>query len=365
MFKYLTFFLISAGVSLLLTPVIRAFAKWANICDIPNERKIHKNAVPLLGGIPIFLSFNLTVLLIVVFDRSYLTEPLLAKWVALLICQIAILGIGFLDDVIKLRPSAKMLFQILTGILVVAFGFGIKTISNPINGQLIYLGVFSIPVTIIWLVGIINALNLVDGLDGLAAGTSLIASMTIFAISFFYQNRSIAIVSLILAGSIIGFLRYNFFPAKIFLGDSGSLLLGFLLAVLSIQGSSKGATLVAVLAPILGLGLPIIETLLSIIRRLFKSIHIVDYSTKNRTIRALIFKGFTLFGADRDHMHHRLLKLGFSQRKAVVILYGICIALSGLAFLSAALRDKNMIALMGAILVAFLIGVKGLKYQEF
>jgi UDP-GlcNAc:undecaprenyl-phosphate GlcNAc-1-phosphate transferase len=365
MLKYLTFFFISAGGSLLLTPLIRAFAKWANICDIPNERKIHKKPVPLLGGIPIFASFNLTVILVLIFDHSYLNELLLANWEALLICQIVILGLGLYDDVKKLQPGAKILFQILAGSLIVAFGLGIKTISNPITGQLVYLGALSIPVTIIWLVGITNALNLVDGLDGLAAGTSLIACLTIFAISFFNQNTGQAVVALVLAGSIVGFLRYNFYPAKIFLGDSGSLLLGFLLAVLSIQGYSKGATLVAVLAPILGLGFPIMETLLSMIRRLFKAIHMVDYSTEKGNFHGLIFKRLALFGADTDHMHHRLLKLGLSQRKAVVILYGICVILSVLAFLCAALKDLNIIALMGAILIAFLIGVRSLKYQEF
>lgn len=366
MIKYLLLFLTAAGISLLLTPLIRSFAIWARVFDLPGERKVHQQPVPLLGGIAIFLSFNLTVILAVILNNSFINEPLLSKWWnPLLICQIVILGLGYFDDRMNLGPGIKFLFQTFVGILIALFGFGISNITNPFTGTNVHLGLFSVPVTIIWVVMITNALNLVDGLDGLAAGTSLIVSITIFGISFFNQNIGTAILSIILAGSILGFLRYNFYPAKIFLGDSGSLLLGFLLAVLSIQSSSKGATLVAVLAPILALGLPIMETLLSMIRRFLRSFHVVDYPGKNGHFRALFFKHFSVFKADKDHMHHRLLKLGFSERKAVLLLYGICIGLSALAFLSVAVKDLNFVAFIGAILVAFFIGARTLKYQEF
>ncbi len=365
MSKYLFSFLLATVFSLSLTPLIRRFAIWAKIYDLPSERKIHKQPVPLLGGISIFLAFNLTIIIVIALNKSLINEALLSRWQALLICQIVILGLGFFDDMTHLQPWTKFLFQVLVGVLITIFGFGINNIASPFSRAHIHLGLFSIPITIVWLVLITNALNLVDGLDGLAAGTSLIASVTIFAISFFNQNIGIAFIAAILAGSVLGFLRYNFYPAKIFLGDSGSLLLGFLLAVLSIQSSSKGPTLIAVFAPMLALGLPIMETLLSMIRRFMKSIHIVDYPTKNGHFRGLFFKGFTLFRADKDHMHHRLLKLGFSQRKAVVILYGICIGLSLLAFLTVALENLNIIVFMAAVLIAFFIGIKSLKYQEF
>lgn len=358
-------FFAAAGFSLIFTPLIRGFAAWANILDIPSERKVHKKPIPLLGGIPIFLSFNLAVILGIILNQSYMNEPILSKWQALLICQIIILGLGFIDDMIHVQPGTKFIFQISVGVLIFLFGFGINNITNPFNGTILHLGLFSLPITIIWLVLIINSLNLVDGLDGLAAGTALIVSLTIFAISFFNKNNGISFVSIVLVGSILGFLRYNFHPAKIFLGDTGSMLLGFLLSVFSIQGSSKGATLVAVLAPILALGLPIMETLLSMIRRLLRSIHIIEYSTKNGNQSVLFFKGFNLFKADKDHMHHRLLKLGYSHKKAVIILYGICIALSMLAFFAVALTNLNNIAFMVAILIAFFIGVRSLRYQEF
>jgi UDP-GlcNAc:undecaprenyl-phosphate/decaprenyl-phosphate GlcNAc-1-phosphate transferase len=365
MIEHFVLFFAAAVFSLIFAPLIRAFAVWAKILDIPSERKVHAKPVPLLGGIPIFLSFNLVVILGIIQNQSYLKEPVLSKWQTLLICQIIILGLGLFDDIIHVQPGTKLIFQIFVGVLIFLFGFGINNITNPFNGSLMHLGLLSLPITVFWLVLITNALNLVDGLDGLAAGTALIVAMTIFAISFFNQSKGIAFISIVLAGSILGFLRYNFYPAKIFLGDTGSMLLGFLLAVTSIQGSSKGATLVAVLAPILALGFPIMETLLSMIRRLLRSIHVIDYSTKNGRSRVLFFRNFTIFEADKDHVHHRLLKFGFSQRKAVIVLYAICIGLSILAFLSVALKNLNIIAVLGAIFLAFLIGIKSLKYQEF
>src|SRR4030042_2394343 len=358
-------FFVAVGFSLILTPLTRAFAVRLNILDLPSERKIHKKPVPLLGGIPVFLSFNLAIILGIIVDQSLLLEPVLSKWQNLLICQIIILGLGLIDDKIHVQPTTKFIFQIFVGVLIVFFGFGINSITNPFNGIALDLGFFSIPITVFWLVLITNALNLIDGLDGLAAGTSLIVAMTIFAICYFTQNNSIAFVSLVLAGSILGFLKYNFYPAKIFLGDSGSLLLGFLLAVFSIQGSSKGPTAIAIMTPILALGFPIMETLLSMIRRLLKSIHIIDYPEKNGTTRSIFIKGFSPFKADKDHVHHRLLKLGFSQRKTVIILYGACAALSVLALISVAIKNINVIALMGAVIIAFFIGIRSLKYQEF
>lgn len=365
MISYVVFFLASAGLAYLSTPLVRRLALRANILDNPSERKIHQRAMPLLGGIPIFLSFNLTIVLAFIFAGSFFDARWVDNWPALLICQVVIIGLGIFDDLLKLGSLVKFVFQILVGVMIVLFGFGISSVANPLGGKIIALGVFSIPITIIWFVLITNALNLVDGLDGLATGTALIACLTLFALSHFHQNFGVAMLSLILAGSLLGFLRYNFYPAKIFLGDTGSLLLGFLLAFLSIQGSSKGATLVAIMAPILALGLPIMETLLSVIRRFLRSIHIIDYSTKNGSHRALFFRGLSFFKPDKNHVHHRLMNLGLSHKRAVLVLYIVCISLSLLAFLSVAVSNINLVAFMGAILLAFFIGVKSLKYEEF
>jgi len=365
MTKYLFFFSISAAIAFIITPLVCFVAKKLNILDFPSERKIHQKPVSLLGGIPIFIAFNLTFFMGIFFNYEYLEKFFTSKWKSIFILQFIILGIGIFDDIKKVSPGIKILFQTAAGCLLVFFGFGIPYITNPFTGNSISLGLISIPITILWVVGITNALNLIDGLDGLAAGTSFIACVTIFSISFIYQNIGVALVSMILAGSILGFLKYNFYPAKIFLGDSGSLLLGFLLAVLSLQSAHKGATIVAILAPILALGLPIMDALLSITRRFLRSISQVLFSTRKGKLKTLFFKGFYIFEADEDHIHHRLLKLGFSQKKAVIILYGICILLCALALLNVAWKNLNITLFLGAIIVASFIGIKSLNYQEF
>jgi len=365
MIKYFLFFLASTTISLLITPLIRLIAKKLNIIDLPSKRKTHKKPMPLLGGIPIFIAFNLTIFLGILFNFEYLEKFYTSKWMSIFIAQLIILGIGIYDDIKKTKPWVKFLFQILAGSLLIVSSFGIHIITNPFTGNSINLGILFIPITILWVVGITNALNLIDGLDGLATGTSFIVCITIFGIAYIYQNIGIALVSLILAGSILGFLRYNFYPAKIFLGDSGSLLLGFLLAVLSLRGSHKGAVMVAILAPILALGLPITDTLLTMIRRFLKSIRLVNYQNENGKLKFLLSKGFLIFEADKDHIHHRLLKRGFSQKKVVIILYGICIIFCTLAFVTIAWKNLNIILFLVAIIMASFIGIKSLKYREF
>lgn len=349
MTKYFVFFFIALIISLLTTPFIRTLARKLRILDLPSKRKVHKSPVPLLGGIPIFIAFNLTICLGILFNFEYLEKFSASQWISILISELIILGVGIYDDIKKVKPRTKFIFQIFAGSLLIIFGFGISHITNPFSGTTINLGIFGIPLTILWVVGITNALNLVDGLDGLAAGISFIACITIFGISFIHQNIGIALISIILAGSILGFLRYNFYPAKIFLGDSGSLLLGFLLAFLSLKGSSKGATLVSVLAPILALGLPIMDTLLTMMRRFLKSIHL---------------NKFSLFKADKDHIHHRILSFGFSHQKAVIIFYGICALLCAFGFLFVIWGNHSSVLFVAAIIFASFIGVKSLNYKE-
>lgn len=365
MTKYLYCLLAPIAISLIITPLIRLIAKKLNILDLPSKRKTHKKPIPLLGGIPIFIAFNLTIFLGILFNFEHLEKFYTSKWISIFIAQLIILGIGIYDDIKKTKPWVKFLFQIFAGSLLIVSGFGINLMTNPFTGNSVHLGFLSIPITILWVVGITNALNLIDGLDGLATGTSFIACITIFVIAYTYQNIGIALVSLILAGSILGFLRYNFYPAKIFLGDSGSLLLGFLLAILSLKGSHKGAVMVAILAPILILGLPIIDTLLTMIRRFLKPVHSVNYQNENGKLKNLFSKGLLIFEADKDHIHHRLLKIGFSQKKVVIILYGICVILCVLAFVTIAWKNLNIILFLATIIIASFIGIKSLKYKEF
>ncbi len=360
MLIYAFLFFTAIGLSLALTPVIRRLAIRTGVLDKPSERKVHAKPIPLLGGVGIFVSFNITWILGRLLFHDPELHPSGDRWIAFFLCEVIILGLGVYDDVKRIQPRIKFAFQIFVGVLMFLAGFGIDNISSPFSGDAIHLGLLSLPLTVVWVVGITNGLNLVDGLDGLAAGTALFVSSSIFAIAFIQDNMAVGFLALALAGSVLGFLRYNFFPASIFLGDSGSLLLGFMLAVLSIQGSSKGATLVAVLAPVIALGLPIMDTLLAMLRRFLKSLRLIENGEKGK--RGLLS---SMFEADKDHVHHRLLRLGFSHRRSVLILYVLCAVLCALAFLTVALRSLNVVAFMVAILIVLFVGVKRLNYQEF
>jgi UDP-GlcNAc:undecaprenyl-phosphate/decaprenyl-phosphate GlcNAc-1-phosphate transferase len=365
MIKYIVCFFSALLLSFLITPLVRILAQRLKVLDLPSPRKIHKSPIPLLGGIPIFISFNLVLILGVVFRIIDLKESMLSRWPLFFLCQAIVLATGIYDDIKKLQPRIKFLFQILAGELLIVCGFLILAIKNPFSGKTIELGFWSIPVTIIWIVGITNALNLVDGLDGLAAGIALITTATIFVIALYLQTYGIALVASVLAGSILGFLRYNFHPAKIFLGDSGSLLLGFMLAVLSVEGSFKGAVVITVLAPILALGLPIMDTFLSMTRRFLASVKLVKIPEKKGKVKILFFRKFALFEADKNHVHHRLLGFGLSQRTAVLVLYLVCGLLCGLAVLSVMITNFNMTLFLAAVVISFFIGIRTLKYEEF
>ncbi|MFH1942176.1 MAG: hypothetical protein ABIL68_08715 [bacterium] len=364
MIKYIIIFLIAWLLAFILTPLVRRFAEVQGIVDLPGGRKIHKNTIPLLGGIPIFLAFNLVIITGILFKYEYISKYTLKDWGFLFVCQLIILGAGIYDDIKRISPRTKFLFQILAGTLLIYSGFAIEQYTGPFSGKIVHLGILSIPVTILWVVGITNALNLIDGIDGLATGTAFIAAMTIFAISLFYQNITTAIVALVLGGTVLGFLRYNFHPAKIFLGDSGSLLLGFLLAFISVRGTHKGAVAIAIIAPILILGLPIMDTMLSMLRRLFKAINLFDYPSDKGKIRGLYFRNIAMFEADKDHIHHKLLKLGLSQKSAAWILYGATLLLGVFAFLTVAVKNINISIILLVVVFASYIGIKSLKYRD-
>lgn len=284
-------------ISFASTPTVIALARKINAIDVPKDsRRIHKKPIPLIGGLAIFYGFIISVLCFAVMEKELM---------GILIGAVIMVTVGVIDDMRDLNAKVKLLFQIIAAAIVIYFGVDIQYVANPFSAwfgpQYINLGLWSIPITMIWIIGVTNAVNLIDGLDGLAAGVSSIASVALLSMTLLSRNVNAAIVTAALAGAGFGFLPYNFNPAKIFMGDTGSTFLGFVLACISIQGVMKTYAVVSVAVPVLILGLPIFDTLFAIIRR--------------------ILKRKPIMSPDRGHLHHRLLDMGFSQRQTVTILY--------------------------------------------
>jgi len=295
MIIYFLVFLLSFIFSFILTPLVRRLAFKINAIDIPkDERRIHKEPIPRIGGLAILISFSACIFIFSLFQKQV---------IGILVGAFVIFLGGFLDDLYSLTPKQKILLQIIAALILIAFDVTIKYITIPFDlNESLYIGKFGIFLTIIWVVGVTNAMNLIDGLDGLATGICFISSMFLFFISIISKKYTAMFLTLILAGASFGFLPYNFNPASIFLGDCGAQLLGFLLSAISIQGAIKSVAFVIVV-PILILAIPIYDTLFAIIRR----------KINKRPISQ----------ADRGHFHHRLLDMGFSQKQAVLIMYFI------------------------------------------
>lgn len=312
----------AAVLSALLVPAAaRIGRRWA-IVDRPGGHHGAGRAVPLLGGVAIAASFGFT-LAIAAWIGGPHVDPLSqhaagGAWVAA--AGLLILVLGIVDDAVGVRPLAKVAVQTAVAIMVLAAGYGFVGVTNPFTGGYIELGPLGPLATVLWIVAITNAFNLIDGLDGLAAGVALIATLTLLGVALLEGRADAVLIWAVLAGSLIGFLPYNFPPASIFLGDCGSLFLGFAIAVLSIQSLQKGAATVVISVPILALGLPIVDASYAVVRR------------------ALVSGVAAIARADRDHIHHRLLRSGYSDRSAVLVLYACCSAFSAFAFLAVAAR---------------------------
>lgn len=317
---------LAGTVSFLLTPLLCRIAPRLGAVDKPNARKIHHTLMPRLGGAAIYAGFMLAYWLGGNHHQEYLGLCLAGSFIML---------VGIVDDIRSLSPRLKLVGQIMAAVILVAFGVRVDFLTNPFDGLFI-LGKLAIPVTIFWLVGVTNALNLVDGLDGLAAGTSLIAAVTIAVVAWFNGEVAVAFLSLALAAAVLGFLPFNFHPARIFMGDSGSMFLGFNLAALAAIGLTKSATVISLFIPVVILGLPIMDTLFAIVRRFLN----------HRPI----------FAPDKEHLHHRLLAQGLSQRQAVGVIYLVDACLGGSAILlSRVATDQGVLILIG-LAVIILVG---------
>lgn len=354
-------FAASSFFALVATPMVIGLAPRIGAIDKPNSRKVHTIPTPRLGGVAIFVSFLLSLLTLLAFDPQFfaLTWFSHQEGFALIACLLLIVLLGIWDDIHDLKASHKFLAQLVLANIIYFAGLRISHVTHPFGKEMLYLGLFQYPVTILWIVGITNAFNLIDGLDGLAAGIATIAFLVIGPISFINGHTASGVVALLIAGSLLGFLRYNFNPARIFLGDSGSLFLGLMLSVLSLQSSTKGTATFAILIPVLALGLPIMDTILSMMRRFLRS-----FQAEEQKSSTLVTKLKSMFVPDRSHIHHRLLAQGMSQRKAVLLLYLVSCSLGLGAFAVTIFNNFAASIILGVAGTAIIIGVRQLKYKE-
>ncbi len=342
--EYITVSLTAFLISVLLTPIIRKVCQQRQVLDFPIiPRKIHATPIPRLGGIAIYLAFFLPL-----FAMLFIDNPSAALFHrhfdvlgSLFVTGTLVFAIGVYDDIRGATVTQKFLVQIMAAIIIYFLGFKIDMIAMPFAGA-VKLGILGLPVTILWIVGVTNAINFTDGIDGLACGVGFFSVSTIFILSLFLHHKITAFFAAALAGGLFGFALYNFAPASIFMGDSGSLFIGFIIAAISLHGSQKSSTAVVLLIPIVALGVPITDTVLAIIRRLGH--------------------GLSPFSADRDHIHHKLLDMGLSSRQVALVLYGVCILL-GITALSMTAVNNRVLALILMILsVMTIIGIKVLGY---
>lgn len=361
MLNYLLLVATAFFASLMVTPVVRDLALRLGVVDNPGGRKIHRVAIPRLGGISIVAAVVLAILAAQALGTIPGFTPDKAIW-TILLGGIIVFLVGVCDDLCPQPVSIRFLFQGLAAAIAIWFGIRFEYLS-ALGGGTFDLGIFAIPVTFLWIVGLTNAFNLIDGLDGLAAGLGLIAALTIAAIFLIAGGVSDSLLLLlVLSGALAGFLRYNFQPATIFLGDSGSQFIGYVLAVTAIIGSQKGATSLPIIIPLLVFGLPILDTLLSMSRRALRGPR--SNHQRHTSLRKQIVAVKRIFKADRDHVHHRILALGFSHRSAVLVLYGLAATLSCLALISVAAQYRNSGAVLLIVIAAMYVGVRKLGYEE-
>jgi len=350
---------LACGLSLAFTPLVRALAlrlrfRFSPQGDLPSSR------IPRLGGVAIAFSCVLTVASMILL-KTVSSDQLrvdLAYWLPIFAGTAIILVGGIIDDCRTLSAPTKFVIQFIGASAAILSGLKADAVSL-FGGAPIQLGLFAIPLTYLWIIGLTNAYNLVDGLDGLAAGLGAIAAGTCVGLFVVRGDIDDAILVGVLLGALLGFLPYNFNPARIYLGDSGSQLIGYLLAVLAIRGSQKQATVLAVVIPLLIFGLPIVDTLLSMARRFATGLR--ESSTLGLPAR-YGQAAMRIFEGDLDHIHHRLVGLGFSHRGAVLALYAAALILSGFAFASVLAQYRNAALILISFGVATVIGLVKLGY---
>lgn len=329
MSKYYIPFVVALIITYIATPFAKRIANRVGAIDVPKDnRRVHKRPIPRLGGLAIYFSTIVSMLIFLPLDKLNISVILGATVIVIA---------GIIDDIRSISPKVKLSAQIIAAVILILGGVKIEFLTNPFSyGNLIYLKSFSIPITIFWVVGITNTLNLIDGLDGLAAGVASIAAISLLFVASINGFVPVMIMCAIIGGAAFGFLPHNFNPAKIFMGDTGALLLGYMLSVVAIEGVMKSVAAIAIVVPILALGLPIFDTTFAICRRLMNKRPIME--------------------ADKGHLHHRLLDRGLSHKQTVLILYVISLFLGTLAVLLADIEPDKGVIILGVVSIFILIG---------
>jgi len=343
--KTVTVFLVSFVLTFLLTPLVRWFCLRYSLLDIPSARKVHTRAVPRLGGIAVAVSFIFTILLTCSISVEY-QHVFYPKIPGLLAAVTVLCFIGIWDDVRGMRPIGKLIGQVATALILFFADFRVAFFTHPVSGAETPLPYFlSMLLTLFWVIGMINAVNLIDGLDGLATGIVCISSFCMLFVGFYLKSPVTMLFFSVVCGSSLGFLYYNFPPAKIFLGDTGSMFLGLLMAVAGLVGFQfKLATAVTLIVPICVMAIPIYDAALAILRRIRK-------------------KG-SVFVADKKHLHHRFLEFGFSQRQIVAGFYLATMYFGIIAFLFVLIRNHYALILLVLLAMGLFMGIRAIGFIE-
>ena len=338
--EMLSAFAVALLLTLAATPFVKRLAEKIGAVSQENDaRRMHHHAIPRMGGLAIFAGFLISVFLFV--------RPINGELIGGLLGALVLIVLGIFDDKYALKASIKLLVQLFAAAIPVAFGLSIDHITNFTpwgDSAYISFGWASIPITIIWIAGLTNAVNWIDGLDGLAAGISCISSLSMFLVSLILGDPAVAMVLIILAGACMGFLPYNMNPAKIFMGDTGSMFLGYMLAVMSVMGLFKFYAIVSFAVPFLVVGLPLFDSVFTIVRR--------------------IVSGKSPFDADRGHVHHRLIDMGLNTKQAVTALYLVSGALGITAVVMTSRGELRAILFVGILLAAVVAAVLIRLYSD-
>jgi UDP-GlcNAc:undecaprenyl-phosphate/decaprenyl-phosphate GlcNAc-1-phosphate transferase len=338
----LTLALGALAVALLATPLVIRLARRAGAFDQPGPRRIHAEPVPTMGG----FALAIAVLGVAWLARAFPGPAQLLEirpLLGLTLASVPILAMGAVDDLRGARPWVKLAIQTCAALTLVLFGYGVPLITNPFGGSL-PSGILNLPLTVLWVLVVINAINLIDGLDGLASGAVLIASMSLWWVARSHGDFYVMFISSLVAGSTLGFLRYNFPPARVFMGDTGSNFLGLVLAATSLLDNRKGTATVTLLFPLVAMGLPIADSILAFVRR--------------------ASRGTPVFRPDSEHIHHRLLRLGLSPRNALFVLWYLCLYLGVMAVVLAALPRPYAWMMLGLLALGLVFAFEVLEFID-